>query len=242
MKINTHYFSLCLIASLFSFPVWGEVNNLDPWEPMNRKVDAFNAGFDKYFLVPVAKGYNIVMPEPANIGVSNFINNTLEVNTMLNSTLQVKPKNLSLSFARFCINLTLGFFGLFDAATELGVLANKEDFGQTFAWWGAPQGPYIVLPFLGPSTIRDGLGLYPDIYVNPLITDNVSLRNASFALFFVDKRAELLEAETLITGDRYVFMRNAYLQHRTYLNNDGLVKDNFGDDVEEDDDWLNDDF
>ena len=233
--------SLIFIACVCSSFCAAEVNNLDPWEPMNRGVYSFNNGFDQYFLVPVAKGYNYVMPEPANIGVTNFINNTLEVNTMLNSTLQAKPKNLGLSFSRFMINLTLGFFGLFDVATELGVHANKEDFGQTFARWGAPQGPYLVLPFLGPSTVRAGLGLYPNLLVNPLVTDNVSLRNASFVLFYVDKRASLLEAESLITGDRYVFIRNAYLQRREFLNNDGLVEDNFGDDVEEDD-WLNDEF
>ena len=215
--------------------------NVDPWESMNRKTSVFNNAADKYFLVPVAKGYNAVMPTPANEGVSNLIANTLEVNTILNSTFQLKPKNLGLSLSRFLINLTLGFFGFFDVASELGVYANKEDFGQTFAYWGAPQGPYIVLPILGPSSVRDGLGLYPDILVNPLITDNVRLRNTSFSVFFVDTRAELLNVEKLITGDRYVFLRNAYLQNREFLNNDGVVQDSFGDGVEEDD-WLNDDF
>ncbi|MCK5880541.1 MAG: VacJ family lipoprotein [Sinobacterium sp.] len=241
MKTVNYLFALIVFGLTFSPCSLAEINNLDPWESSNRKVASFNNGVDKYFLVPVAKGYNYIMPAPANQGVSNFIANTLEVNTMLNSTLQAKPKNLGLSFARFCINLTLGFFGLFDVATELGVHANKEDFGQTFARWGAPDGPYIVLPLLGPSTVRDGLGLYPNILVNPLITDNVSLRNSSIALFYTDKRAGLLEAESLITGDRYVFIRNAYLQNREFLNNDGVVEDDFGDEVEEDD-WLDDDF
>ena len=234
-------FILGLSLSLLSTSVLAEVNNLDPWEPMNRKIDGFTNGVDRYFLVPVAKSYQYLMPAPASAGVTNFIANTFEVNSMLNSALQAKPKNLGLSFSRFMINLSLGFFGLFDVATELGVHANKEDFGQTFAHWGVPQGPYVVLPFLGPSSVRQGLGLYPDILVNPVITDNVRLRNSLFALFFVDTRAELLSAETLISGDRYVFLRNAFLQNRQFLINDGVVADDFGEEAGEDD-WLNDDF
>ncbi len=236
---------LLMLGLLFSAPLKAEVNNLkpvDPWEPFNRGVFTFNEGFDKYFFRPVAVAYDTVMPRPANIGVSNFLGNTLEVNTMLNSLLQAKGRNFGLSLARYSINLTIGFFGLFDVASELGIKAHKEDFGQTFASWGVGQGPYFVIPFIGPSTVRDGLLLYPDIKVNPLITDNVRLRNTSFALFLIDQRADLLESEKLITGDKYIFIRDAYLQHRASLIADGQVEYTFGDDVGEDDDWLEDDF
>ena len=222
-----------------------EINDdIDPWEPMNRAIFSFNKGADTYFLRPIAQGYNWIMPSPLNRGVTNFFDNTFEVNTMLNSGLQAKPGNFGLSFSRFLINATLGFFGLFDVATELGVHADVEDFGQTFAHWGIGSGPYLVIPFLGPSNVRDGIGLIPNIYINPLIAvDNDPVVNyARLGLYLIDLRADLIEAEDLITGDEYIFMRNAYLQNREFLINDGAIEDSFGDDLDESDDWLDDDF
>ena len=224
--------------------VRAEINNLqsnDPWESFNRGVFSFNEGFDQYFFRPVAVAYDSVMPRPANIGVSNFLGNTLEVNTMLNSLLQAKGKNFGLSLARFSINLTVGFFGLFDVASELGIQANKEDFGQTFAVWGVGQGPYLVLPFIGPSNVRDALLYYPDVKINPLITDNVRLRNTSFGLFLVDQRADLLQSEKLVSGDKYIFLRDAYLHNRASLIADGALEYTFGDDINDEEDWLEDD-
>jgi len=234
-------FIFILISSFLSFSSHSEeTSHSDSWEPFNRKIDAFNNVADKYFLKPVAKGYQSITPTPVDKGISNFFQNTNELNTMLNSSLQAKPKNLGLSFSRFIVNLTLGFFGTFDVATELGIVANKEDFGQTFAVWSMGQGPYIVLPFFGPSTLRDGIGLYPDSLANPIPSqiDDVRLRNSAYAISLIDKRADLIDSESLITGDRYVFLRNAYLQNRDYLIHDGQVEDTFGDDVTDDDDWL----
>lgn len=215
----------------------------DPWQGFNRSVFAFNEAADQYLLRPVAVGYNWLLPTPLNNGLSNAFANTFEVNTMLNSGLQAKPKNLSLSFARFAINSTLGFFGLFDVASELGIYADEEDFGQTFAVWGVDAGPYLVLPLFGPSTVRDAAGLIPNLYVNPLVNlNNDSLVNyGRIGLYFIDSRADVIAAETLITGDKYIFLRDAFLQNRDFLISDGLIEDSFGDDLD-DDNWLDDEF
>ncbi len=142
--------------------------------------------------------------------------------------LQLKLHDAGVDTARFMFNSTFGVLGFFDVATKMGLQRNDEDFGQTLGSWGVKSGPYVVLPLLGPSTVRDSIALYPDSYVNAYrYVDDVPVRNSVFALNIVDTRAKLLSAERLIRGDRYRFIRNAYLQNREFRVMDGNVVDDF---------------
>ncbi len=211
----------------------------DPWEDFNRNVYTFNETADYYLAKPIAESYKWVMPTPAFRGVNNFFNNLTDIPSTTNALLQAKPKNAGISVIRFVINTTIGFFGVFDVATQLGIEREKEDFAQTLAVWGVPSGPYIQLPILGPSTVRGAVGRGVDFLMDPVNVDDSDLRLGLYALELIDLRAELLEADALVSGDRYSFIRDAYLQNREYLINDGNVIDNFGDDDFEDD-WLDD--
>jgi phospholipid-binding lipoprotein MlaA len=203
----------------------------DPWEGMNRKVFAFNETVDRYFLKPVAKGYQWVTPEPVDKGITNVFNNLFEVINVINDLLQFKLGNAANDSGRFLINSTIGLAGVFDVATRMGLERNEEDYGQTFAEWGMNSGPYLVLPLLGPSTPRDAIGLVPEFLTHPIsYVDHVPTRNTLRGIEAIDTRADLLEAEKLIEGDRYVFIRDAYLQRREFLINDGDVTDSFGED------------
>lgn len=203
----------------------------DPWETYNRHVFNFNETVDKYFMKPVAQGYQAVTPEAVDEGVTNVFSNIGTIGTILNDVLQLKGKQALNDTGRLLINTTFGFFGVWDTASRLGLEKHKEDFGQTFAYWGVKPGPYFVLPFLGPSTVRDTVGLVPDHAVDPVANwPEVAERNSALGLEAVDTRADLLESEKSITGDRYTFIRDAYLQHREYLVKDGEVEDTFNDD------------
>jgi len=203
-------------------------NNNDPWEPFNRKVYAFNEFFDKWLLKPVAKGYRTITPSFLDKGITNFFSNLAEPLTTLNSLLQLKGDKALTSAGRFMFNSTLGLAGFIDVATKFDFVAQKEDFGQTLAYWGVGSGPYLVLPFLGPSDVRDAFGTAGD-YASPTFwylihaPDDYYLRG----LDVVDKRADLIPAEGMVSGDRYSFLRNAYLQRRNYLIHDGQVSDPF---------------
>ncbi|CAA0097222.1 putative phospholipid-binding lipoprotein MlaA [BD1-7 clade bacterium] len=213
--------------------------SVDPWESFNRQMFKFNMMADTYFLKPVSQGYRFVMPTFAYRGVNNIFVNVEEIPTSAYAILQGKPKSTGNAIGRFLINFTLGFFGAFDVATQLGLKRQPEDFGQTLAVWGVPEGPYVVVPLLGPKTVRSGVGTAVDVVADPIYVDDVALRNSLFALRFVDKRANLLEGEELITGDPYVFVRDAYLQYREYLIKDGKVEDTFDtEQFDEDTDWL----
>ena len=185
---------------------------------------------DKYFLKPVTKGYKYVTPDFVEDRVSSFFSNLLELGNIFNAILQGKGKDAAHYSGRFLFNTTFGIAGLFDVANEMGLeKTDSEDFGQTLGAWGVGSGPYIVLPFLGPSTLRDGLGLPVDAYTDPVThLDHVPTRNALTFTEIVDTRAKLLSSEELISGDRYVFIRDAYLQRREYLVKDGEVEDTFG--------------
>ncbi|MFT6102132.1 MAG: phospholipid-binding lipoprotein MlaA [Granulosicoccus sp.] len=206
---------------------------VDPYEGFNRTMYGFNSGVDTYFIKPVAQGYKFVMPEVAETGVSNFFSNLLEVRNIINSLLQGKGEKAANSTGRFVFNSTIGLAGLFDVAGGLGLeKQDGEDFGQTLGAWGVDSGSYLVLPFFGPSTFRDGVGIPIDMYADPVgYHEQDSMRTGLTVLKVVDIRASLLEAEKLITGDKYVFMRDAYLQRREYLVKDGNVKDTFGGDI-----------
>ena len=222
---------ILLFVAFPGFSVWaaeGE-KDIDPWEPMNRRVFAFNETLDKYALLPVAKGYRFVMPDPAERGVSNFILNIYEVNSVFNSLLQGRPGNAFQSAGRFLVNTTLGLAGLFDVATPMGIEHSPADFGQTLYTWGFEQGPFVMLPLIGPKTMRSGAGFFFDTYTS--IPSFLDWKTAYmfWSLEVVDVRANLIQAEELITGDRYIFLRNAYIQRREHFVTSGKVPDTFSD-------------
>jgi len=211
----------CLLAGCAIGP-----NPRDPYEGFNRKVFAFNEGLDKAVLKPAAKGYDKVMPEFARHGVTNFFNNLGVVVTTFNDAVQLKGKKVPVDIARFATNLTFGIFGLIDVATELRIENRNEDFGQSLGYWGVGSGPYIVLPFFGPSTVRDGAGLAVDYFVSPFYywEDHTRVRWEVLAVNIVNTRANLLPAEKILdeTGvERYTFLRDVYLKRREYLIYDG---------------------
>jgi len=216
-------------------------NPEDPWEGFNRKIFFFNDGVDRYILLPVASAYRFIMPQPLDQGVTNFFNNLLMPISVVNSLFQLKFTGAGVNLGRFVLNSTVGVLGFIDIGIRVGLEERPEDFGQTLGYWGVPSGPYLVVPFWGGVTIRDGLGLFPDwaLSLQSSIND-VAVRNSLLAVQVIDKRADLIPAEQLITGDRYIFLRDAYLQQRKYLVADGEVEDDFGDDSFGDDEFGDD--
>ncbi|HTO58651.1 MAG TPA: VacJ family lipoprotein [Pseudomonadales bacterium] len=205
--------------------------NPDPWEGFNRKIYAFNDFADRYFMKPVAKGYQAATPPPVKRGITSFFSNLSYPLVALNQLLQGRFRLSASDAGRFIVNTTLGVGGLFDPASKAGLPSHDEDFGVTFAKWGMHSGPYLVLPFLGPSTVRDGVGSAVNFFAQPVryLIDDETTRYGLTALNFIQIRAGLLDTEQLLGGDRYVFLRDAYLQRRDYLIHDGQVKDDFGD-------------
>lgn len=203
-------------------------NPEDPWEGFNRGVFGFNKFADTYVLKPVAKGYDWVVPQPIDNGISNVFDNLGETKNFLNDVLQFKFADAGTDVTRFVINTTVGVLGIFDFASGWGFDKNTEDFGQTLATWGFGTGPYVVLPFLGPSNIRDGIGLIPDAYSVPqAYIDHDQTKWSVYGVDVIDTRADLLAAEELVQGDEYSFIRDVYLQRREFLASDGAVEDDF---------------
>ena len=200
----------------------------DPWEKTNRAIFSFNDSIDTYALKPVARGYDAVTPKPVQQLVSNFFSNLGEFRNAFNATLQLKGKEVLTSIGRFGINTTVGMLGLIDVATPIGLEQKYEDFGLTLAHWGTPSGPYVVVPFLGPRTLRSGVGILPDSQVNPV--GRVQPKSDQWlarGVDIVNTRSSLLSSEDLIMGDRYSFIRDAYLQRRQYLITGELPEDDF---------------
>lgn len=208
----------------------------DPYEKTNRKLYAFNKKLDHYALLPAAHVYRAVIPAAARHGVSNGLSNLDEPVSFINAVLQGKVKQAFRTFDRFMINSVLGVAGLVDVATNLGRPQEKEDFGQTFAVWGIKSGPYLMLPLLGPSTVRDGVGLAVEFALDPVpyarnavvhwkFIDSVGL----FGLKAIDKRSQLIDvdADGLLAGslDEYATVRSAFLQHRQSQVYDGNPPD-----------------
>lgn len=196
-------------------------NPIDPYEPFNRKVHNFNMAFDATMLKPPAKLYVAVVPAVVRKGVNNAFNNLDMLPTIANDILQVKGKWAIKDSWRFVINSTLGVVGIFDVANKFGLPPHYNDLGLTFAKWGDKNSPYLVIPFIGPSTIRDGSGWLfqfalwsPYVYMN-----NDALAFGLIGLRYVDLRSQLFETERLMNEalDKYSFIRDAYLQHRSYL-------------------------
>lgn len=206
----------------------GERRTQDPWEGFNRSMYAFNDVLDRYALKPLAQGYQYAAPDLVQRGVSNFFGNLADVRTLVNNALQLKGHDTASDVARITLNSTFGLVGVLDLATPLGLEKHNEDFGQTLGYWGVPSGNYLVLPLFGPSTLRDGLALVPDSYVDPVgEVGHVPTRNSLYGLRLIDTRAGLLKSEGIISGDRYLFIRDAYLQRREYQVNDGRIDSTF---------------
>jgi phospholipid-binding lipoprotein MlaA len=202
------------------------VKNPDPWQGLNRKIFGFNKFLDRWILKPVAKTYDWVLPDPLQRGVGNVFDNLLTPWVAANQFMQGKPRHGLSDLARFGLNTTLGLAGVFDVASHGGIRKHEEDFGQTLVVWGVPLGPYIMIPVLGPSTATMAAGRVADSYANPIrYIDDVPTRNAVLALYIINQRAQLLEAESLVSGDEYLFIRDAYLQRRQFLIDDGKVEE-----------------
>lgn len=212
-----------LAFCLFAVPVFAEEDekDIDPFEGYNRAMHEFNMTLDGFVTKPLAKGYRAVTPDVVEKGVSNFFSNLLYPTTIINQFLQGKIGLGVQDTARFVVNSTLGIGGIFDVAVLMGLERHQEDFGQTFAVWGVEESPYFVLPLFGPSTVRDGFGRVVDMYTNPIfyIEDN-EVRYTLLGLSILDTRARFLDQEALLSGDEYLFIRDAYLQRRNYLIND----------------------
>ncbi|MDI6751046.1 MAG: VacJ family lipoprotein [Rhodocyclaceae bacterium] len=200
-------------------------NPKDPIEGFNRAMFAFNDGLDTVLIKPVAKGYDAVLPAPVRTGVTNFFGNIADLFIGVNNLLQGKPDQALSDFGRVVINSTIGILGLFDVATEAGLEKHEEDFGQTFGRWGVGDGAYVVIPFFGPRTVRDTVGLVLDVKADPVANlSDVATRNSLLALRVIDNRADLLPADKVIEEaalDKYSYIRDGYLQRRRNLIHDG---------------------
>jgi len=237
MTLARYFLVFLLAIPMASAQGVEEAINIDPWESMNRRVFAFNETLDKYLLKPVARGYRFVLPDFAQRGVTNFISNIYEFNDVINSILQGRAEGAAQSSGRFVINTTLGLLGLFDVATPMGIPLQRSDFGQTLAVWGVDTGPFVMLPLLGPRTVRSGVGYFFDTYTSiPALIENREAAWIFWTIEVVDYRVRLLDAEDLITGDRYIFFRDAYMQSRESFVSGGVVEDSFSD-YEEGEDW-----
>ena len=231
--------ALLLSGSIASFGAESESTVVDPLQPMNRAIFEFNNHADTYVLRPVAQGYDAVTPAVVRRGVNNFFANLWDINGALNAFLQGRFRYGVDNTLRFVTNSTLGFFGVFDVASDMGILRYRTDFGHTMALWGASEGAYVVVPLLGPRTMRSGLGTVFDAYASP--TGQVNGTDAQWglrAVELIDLRAGLLGTDRLLSGDQYIFFRDAYLQQRAALISDGQAKDSFS---EFDDTWEEDD-
>ena len=233
MRMHKKYPLFLLLLALIIVPSTYASDD-DPLEPMNRAIFEFNEIVDDNVLKPIAKGYKYVTPDPVEVGISNFFSNLGEIGTITNDLLQLKFSQAGRDTMRFFLNSTLGIFGIFDVATPLGLSKNKEDFGQTLGFWGVPDGPYLVLPFLGPSSFRDGPSMIVDYELSPVEQRHHEERQVLQTLDIVDTRARLLRATKILdtaAKDKYIFIRESYLQKRESQVNDGNVKEEFEIDV-----------
>lgn len=243
--INMSKFKALAVAAIVATTMSGcatTQNNRDPLEGMNRAVYKFNDVTDKAVLKPIAGAYKAVVPSPLRTGVGNFFNNITTVFSVMNNLLQFKFNNAVGELGRFTINSTFGLGGILDLASKDGIKQHREDFGQTLGYWGLGSGPYLVLPLLGPSSIRDASGLVVDNFVfNPIgYVDSPRVRNSLWGLQYVDTRSQYLPASDLLDEaalDPYAFMRDAYLSRRANMVQDktGSAAQNLPDGFEPDD-------
>jgi len=227
--MNKLLMSLLLFSSFISSE---EVS--DPFEDINRLTFEINETLDKVIAKPTANFYS-KFPTPIKKGVTNLFDNLEEINTSVNQALQGKPLTALNDISRFVINSTIGIGGIFDVATALGLKRHEEDFGQTLALWGVPAGPYIMLPVLGPHTLRDLFGRPVSSFLS--VTFHMTDSDVNFGLKMIDAletRERLLEVESLLSGDKYYFVRDSYIQYLDYEIKDGVnVQDDFTDDMDD---------
>jgi len=227
---------LLILGVTLSLPIVAENDEFefadsDPWVRTNRSIHNFNDVADRILTRPVAVGYRKIVPQFARRGLGNVFSNLEDVGNGINNLLQGKVANGASDLTRVLINSTIGIVGLFDPASSMGLIEHEEDWGQTFATWGVPAGPYIVIPGLGPGSVRDGLSRILDGATDPLrYLYPVSHRNVTYAMRLIRDRTDLLTVESVVFGDKYIFYRDAYLQRREYLVKDGEVSDPFADD------------
>lgn len=198
----------------------------DPFESFNRGVFEFNQTADKYVIKPAARVYKEVLPSPLNTGISNFFSNLSDVIVVANDLLQLKVNQALSDSTRIVFNSTIGIGGLVDVGSHIGLPKHHEDFGQTLGYYGVGPGPYLVLPFLGPSTVRDAIGNGADLYLFYPVAylDSDTLRAGLYSLQYLDYRADELGSEKVLEAaalDKYSFLRDAYLQRRRSMVHDG---------------------
>ena len=200
----------------------------DPFEEINRVTLKVNKTLDEAVATPVASFYKKITPDIVELGIYNSISNIDDISVSLNNILQGKFKEGFSDITRFAINSTLGLAGIIDVATKMGFDKHDEDFGQTLAVWGVPHGPYIMLPGLGPSSLRDTVAMIPDAFLSPsiLIEHEPTIYSLKF-LDLIDTRARYLGLESISIGDEYLFIKDAYYQNREYDSKDGEVEDDF---------------
>lgn len=234
--------TLLLSACAVNKPNEGSRSPTDPWEPLNRHIFGFNQGIDTVIFKPLAKGYEFIFPRVIRLGVTNFSRNLRMPLVAINNLLQGKGGAAANDTGRFLLNSTAGLLGILDPATPAGLHRNDEDFGQTFAVWGMPDGPFVVVPFLGPRTLRGAVAIPLNIAADPLLYyDNSSARDKIYGVRLIDVRQRLFAVEALIkeSPDRYVTIRESFQQRRQFLIFDGNppIDEDFYDefdDVEED--------
>ena len=226
-----HRFLLILLLSL---PIFGEEIN-DPFEDLNRDIFIFNEKLDEKLLKPAALTYRKVTPQFARTGVTNFFNNLEEIDTTINQVLQGEIKYAFNDASRFVINSTIGLLGLIDVASKMGLERHEEDFGQTLGVWGFNSGPYIMIPFLGPSNPRDLLSRPISSFLSGTFAmEDNDVKLTLIGIDALETRERLLDAETLIIGDKYIFVKDAYVQSREYeINNGSTENDEFLDDMDD---------
>ena len=215
----------------------------DPLKPINRPIHKFNMGFDRFFLRPIVVGYDFITPDPLQIAFNNFFDNLASPTDIINALLQGKFARAGVATGRLVMNSTLGLGGLMDPATHAGLKPVNEDFGQTMAVWGIPPGPYIVIPFLGPASFRDGVGFVGDLHTSPLFDFGISvdvrsgIRDKAILLRLLQLRANFLDQDEALREafDSYVFLRDVYAQRRNYVIFDGNPPEEEPEDV---DDWA----
>ncbi len=225
-------FALTLL-SLIVFSQESERNNIDPFEDINRIVFNISDDLDQAVLRPAAEFYSEYTPLYLKNGITNVFSNLSEVDTIVNQLLQGKVWYAAQDTGRFVINSTVGIAGFFDIASSAGLEKHDEDFGQTLGYWGVPSGFYLFVPFLGPTTLRDMLAKPTSWF----LSGNFSVSDEEASIFLnaldvIETRERLLIAENLIVGDKYDFVRDAYLQSREYLAADGEIEDDFLTDLE----------
>ena len=223
-----------LLILLLSFPIFGEEID-DPFEDLNRDIFIFNEKLDEKLLKPAALTYRKVTPQFARTGVTNFFNNLEEIDTTINQVLQGEIKYAFNDAGRFVINSTIGLFGLIDVASKMGLERHEEDFGQTLGVWGFNSGPYIMIPFLGPSNPRDLLSRPISSFLSGTFAmEDNDVKLTLIGIDALETRERLLDAETLIIGDKYIFVKDAYVQSREYeINNGSTEDDEFLDDMDD---------